>query len=201
VAGESCSACGTPRKGSFRYCLSCGYDYEPRPDVATSTRWPSRSTGASATTDEPAPGTPQDGIATTDQIACPYLGLVDDPDTHFMFATPGHRCRAERNPARISLPHQGQFCLSRDYQTCPIYTEAGKPADVSPRTPGSARPSPQAGSSRLRSFGPLVLAALLIGAAVFVIGTQAQDSPSVNETPAITSSQPADDPSQTPGAP
>ena len=39
--------------------------------------------------------------------ACPYLGLVDDPATHFMFAAPGHRCHADGKPDKVTLPHQG----------------------------------------------------------------------------------------------
>ncbi len=54
-------------------------------------------------------------------VACPYLGLHDDPRSHFLFATPAHRCHVRRRPAVIELGHQGRFCLSREYPVCPRY--------------------------------------------------------------------------------
>ena len=53
--------------------------------------------------------------------ACPYLGLVDDAATHFMFASPGHRCHVAGKVEKISLPHQGAYCLSETFQTCPRF--------------------------------------------------------------------------------
>ena len=199
MAGETCSTCGTARKGSFRYCLSCGYDYEPRPDAPPATQWPIR-TSPGAISEEVA--APEEAIGVTDQVACPYLGLVDDAETHFMFATPGHRCRAERVPARISLPHQGQFCLSSDYRACPIYAATDQPVAGSHSKP---RPAPSRGplasAPRLRSFGPFVLAALLVVAAAWVIGSQRQGPAPVEGAPVETPSQPAGSPSPTLEAP
>jgi hypothetical protein len=173
VAGETCATCGTARKGSFRYCFSCGHDYEPRSGTEEASQWPSRGARAGVLS-QAVPTTPSEEPI-PDHVACPYLGLADDADTHFMFATPGHRCRAEREPARISLPHQGQYCLSSDYPTCPIYPVAERAAG-SYRRPGSAHTSStRSGPWRRRSFGPFVLAALLFVAAVWVIGTRGQE--------------------------
>ena len=55
----------------------------------------------------------------TDQpIACPYLGLPDDPRTRFSVAMPAHRCYVNRKSSPIDLGHQGVYCLSSDFPAC-----------------------------------------------------------------------------------
>jgi len=56
-----------------------------------------------------------------DSPACPLLGLVADPATHFSFPHAGHRCGATRSPSAIDLPHQSRYCLSADFEGCERY--------------------------------------------------------------------------------
>jgi hypothetical protein len=199
VAGETCSTCGTARTGSFRYCLSCGFDYEPRPTDAVVPRWPVWRSRSSASV---APAESEETIGVADDMACPFLGLVDDPDTHFMFATAGHRCRAERDPAGISMPHQGRYCLTDEHRACPIYPTTDR---VDARAPGTSAPASNAyvwrPGLRRRSLTPLVVAALLVVAAVWVIGNQAQDSRAVDRTPVATTPSGATQPPSRPSSP
>ena len=58
-----------------------------------------------------------------DPIVCPYLGLVDDPRTHFSFPTAGHRCGSPRGPKVIELTHQASLCLAADYRACRRFVE------------------------------------------------------------------------------
>jgi hypothetical protein len=71
---------------------------------------------------------------TVGAVACPYLGLDGDPRTRFLFATPAHRCHVRRRPAAIDLDHQGRFCLTRDFPTCPRF-EASAPSAADGRGP------------------------------------------------------------------
>jgi hypothetical protein len=143
VSGEQCSKCGAARTGWFRYCLSCGFDFdaqnlngkttEPRDIRASdsnnaafaSGEMQNQSSEVSPLVSMSEPAAPSEIAAS----ACPFLGLVDDPETHFMFAAPGHRCRADSKPARISLPHQGSYCLSVDYPACPLFKGATQAPD------------------------------------------------------------------------
>lgn len=54
-------------------------------------------------------------------VACPYLGLADDADSHATFATDAHRCFRLPNPTRIASGHQDAYCLSDNHLTCPVY--------------------------------------------------------------------------------
>jgi hypothetical protein len=110
---------------------------------------------------------------------CPYLGLVDDPDTTFMFAASGHRCRADTTPVKISLPHQGSYCLSGEYQTCPRFP-ATQAKDVPQLQTTGSHPAPRGvvrGRLLARSIISVVLAILLAVAAIWVIGTSGASPP------------------------
>jgi hypothetical protein len=213
VAGERCTTCGTPRTGSFRYCLKCGFDFEPRPidgaqwnpAAQRAARPAGAATGpppilrsaqpASVEMNQPlvpvGPSTarvavsPIPGASPVISPACPYLGLLDDPDTHFMFAAPGHRCRAGRMPVKVSLPHQETYCLSADYPTCRRFPASDRkrsnPLQTHGQEPGL--PSGRGARRRLGSFLRLVLAFLLVSAAVWVIGTQQPSGRSGSRSP------------------
>ncbi len=65
-----------------------------------------------------------------DPPACPLLGLVADPATHFSFPHAGHRCRATRTPSTIALPHQTRYCLAAEFERCDRYpARAGRQTD------------------------------------------------------------------------
>jgi hypothetical protein len=56
-----------------------------------------------------------------DISACPLLGLVGDPRTHFTFPHPGHRCHATRSPRGIDPARQSAQCLSPYFAACVLY--------------------------------------------------------------------------------
>ena len=62
--------------------------------------------------------------------ACPYLGLADDPATHFAFPSGAQRCHAGRRPLTIDLPKQARDCLTAAHVTCPRYRPARRPIVV-----------------------------------------------------------------------
>lgn len=112
----------------------------------------------------------------TDLIVCPYLGLADDPRTHFAFATMDHRCHSRSSLKQIEITHQVSFCLSANYPGCRRYivpAPASAPAAGLAVVPGRAG-APLArvnGSVRQRSGpdgrrGPVVRAAVLVVAVV-----------------------------------
>lgn len=67
-------------------------------------------------------------------IACPYLGVREDPATHCTFATAAHRCAYAGGPSRIAIDHQLAFCLSGGHRHCPVILGEAKlpPPDVPP---------------------------------------------------------------------
>ena len=90
--------------------------------------------GSPAAKVEPIPGATRQvtaPAAAASTSACPFLGLVDDSTTQFMFAAPGHRCHASGLRKRITLAHQESFCLSVDYELCPRYPEGMRRPPVS----------------------------------------------------------------------
>jgi LysM repeat protein len=79
---------------------------------------------------------PANAAAAANPAVCPYLGLVDDPRTHFAFATTAHRCHSGAHPEPIEVSHQGALCLSADYAACQRYvlpTAVGAGLAVAPR--------------------------------------------------------------------
>ena len=56
-----------------------------------------------------------------DPPACPLLGLVADPATHYTFPHAGHRCQARRTSSTIDLAHQARYCLTSDFGQCDRY--------------------------------------------------------------------------------
>lgn len=59
--------------------------------------------------------------AASNPVACPYLGLPDDPRTHFAFATAAHRCHSGSKVEHIEVSQQVALCLVADYPACPRY--------------------------------------------------------------------------------
>ena len=52
---------------------------------------------------------------------CPYLGLLDDPDTCLAFPTERNSCQRTVPVESITLEHQATFCLTYKYTECQIY--------------------------------------------------------------------------------
>lgn len=132
-------------------------------------------------------------------VACPYLGLADDADSHATFATDAHRCFRLPNPTRIASGHQDTYCLSDNHVTCPVYlgeavsqtrqrggaataaTDAGPDPGGGPQTPppgeGVVSPRPRAGGVPMPALtiGILVLAAIVLGLAIWIQGLGGDD--------------------------
>ena len=52
---------------------------------------------------------------------CPYLGLHDDPETWFAFASDSNSCHRASPPEAISRAHQVETCLSANFVNCPVF--------------------------------------------------------------------------------
>lgn len=61
-----------------------------------------------------APGTPG---------RCPLLGTSADPGTSLSFASDANQCYSTKFPVPISTIHQENYCLSAQYETCPVYRQ------------------------------------------------------------------------------
>jgi LysM repeat protein len=87
-----------------------------------------------------------------DPPACPFVGLVADPATHFSFPHEGHRCRATRLSSTIDLAHQARYCLAADFERCERYlartrrptaeAAAGRAVAILPGGPHPIEPLP-----------------------------------------------------------
>ena len=63
-------------------------------------------------------------------VACPYLGLADDPETHFSVPDQDHICRGTRRQSDVPELQQRAYCLNAQYSTCVVFAamQQGKPA-------------------------------------------------------------------------
>src|SRR5574341_1671545 len=68
------------------------------------------------------------GSTSSSLAACPFLGLVSDPDSRCAYPQPAHRCYAPM--ARAALPRgrpirldqQAVYCLAPEHRACARYT-------------------------------------------------------------------------------
>jgi len=117
---------------------------------------------------------PASAATAANPAVCPYLGLVDDPRTHFAFATGAHRCHSGSRPEGIEVSHQAALCLTAGYVACPRYIPPGDATAGLVVTPGPVQ-APIArfgGLVRWRSMGPRrrVRRAAVVPAAVVLVG-------------------------------
>ena len=54
---------------------------------------------------------------------CPFLGTPADPGTALAFPSEANHCFRSRFPIPISSIHQENYCLSHQYETCPVYRQ------------------------------------------------------------------------------
>ena len=54
-------------------------------------------------------------------IICPFLGLIDDPDSLLAFPAERHNCYHSQPSVAIRLTHQGEFCLSEKHRDCSTF--------------------------------------------------------------------------------
>ena len=73
-----------------------------------------------------------------DPKICPYLGLVDDPNTSTSFPYEGNACYRAKKPTPVALSHQRGYCLSDEHTHCPGYINGwagGFPKSLQARQP------------------------------------------------------------------
>jgi hypothetical protein len=58
---------------------------------------------------------------------CPYLGLTDDPASHFTFPSSSQRCHASRGPSSIDADKQARDCLTAQHVSCSRYHPPASP--------------------------------------------------------------------------
>ena len=66
------------------------------------------------------------GLQTLDAsqlTACPFLGLQDDPHTHFAWPQANHFCYRADPPHSVIEQYQQSHCLNRGHTNCPIYAK------------------------------------------------------------------------------
>lgn len=68
---------------------------------------------------------------------CPYLGLADDPATHYAFPSVGQRCHATSRPTTIDDAKQARDCLTVQFPTCSRYHPPAPGPLLSPSPPSS----------------------------------------------------------------
>lgn len=56
-----------------------------------------------------------------DPKICPYLGLIDDPNSHKDFPYEGNSCYRAKKPTSVVLRYQRGYCLSDEHVTCAGY--------------------------------------------------------------------------------
>ncbi len=84
--------------------------------------WPRSTTETTATTASTASTTTTASIGAAERpVHCPYLGLADDPDTHFAFPSGAQRCHATSRPFTIDASKQARDCLTAQHVDCPRY--------------------------------------------------------------------------------
>lgn len=57
---------------------------------------------------------------------CPHLGSAVDGDTRFAYPSAGNWCYRVASPEGISLAHQQRYCVSGEYESCPIFSQGGE---------------------------------------------------------------------------
>jgi len=93
---------------------------------------------------------------------CPFLGLIDDPETAQSFASPNNYCFQTKSALPVKLEFQRAYCLSNNYKTCDKYSSLHE------------SPLPYSGRFRRRSktnitLGKAALFILLLGFVIVVI--------------------------------
>lgn len=63
--------------------------------------------------------------AITDKY-CPYLGVLDDQQTLFIFPSVSNRCYRSKPVATPNLTHQTTHCISDQHHFCPLFTDHGR---------------------------------------------------------------------------
>lgn len=96
---------------------------------------------------------------------CPYIGLVDDPNTALGFPSRGNLCYRAQPHSTIKGSHQVRFCLTGQHTNCPVFN-AARPVPM-PASLAGSRIVPIEPARRPTLF-MLVIPILIAGAAAII---------------------------------
>ena len=135
---------------------------------------------------------------------CPYLGLLDDPNTSANFPSSVNACHALHPPFAVTLAYQSHRCLSDNHTDCPGFItgwEGGVPKSI--RQSRSVISKFGARKLFFAALTVIILSILILGFAGLIPGlslpfteTQEQETPAVIVTRTKTPS-PSHSPSST----
>jgi hypothetical protein len=113
---------------------------------------------------------------------CPHLGVMDDAETRFLFASPVGTCYRANPPGQVSLEHQQAHCLGQEHTTCPVYCAANPGALPEGVRLGAA---PRTVKRRYWAAGTFVVLGL-ITAVVLLLSSMGAGSIPSSESPLAT---------------
>jgi LysM repeat protein len=87
----------------------------------------------------PTPSNSQQAAEASDSTGqCPFLGSSTAPGTSLEFSSDSNKCFSTRLAVPVSTIHQANYCLSSNYETCPVYRERASKANGAPVVPLAA---------------------------------------------------------------
>jgi hypothetical protein len=144
---------------------------------------------------------PAAGTANPTPGRCPFLGTPGDPGTSLAFPSEANHCFRSRFPIPISSIHQENYCLSSQYETCPVYrqymTEGEGAAAVLPVAAVAVAEPRWSSDSAGSAIAPAVAvgAGMALGAGRAAVATPL-DEPVYPDFPADPGPDPAPEPAQ-----
>lgn len=96
---------------------------------------------------------------------CPYLGLVDDPETTISYPSISNYCHRSKPAGIIVFDHQQQYCLDERHTSCPVFQREKPgplPKEIRVRQPGITETHPWLPVAALLSIIALGIALSMI---------------------------------------
>jgi LysM repeat protein len=87
---------------------------------------------------------------------CPFLGSSTAPGTSLEFSSDSNKCFSTRLAVPVSTIHQANYCLSSNYETCPVYRERAGKANGAPVVPLAAIATAAATATAVGATGAAV---------------------------------------------
>jgi len=98
-----------------------------------------------------------------EDAVCPYLGLCEDEATYAVYPDAANCCHRDPRPFPLRLPYQARFCLSADYQACPIYRHPAEQPLPKKLLAAATLPSKTSPTQKLWLAIGIVLLLILVG--------------------------------------
>lgn len=140
---------------------------------------------------------------------CPFLGLPDDPGSHYSFPELAHRCHAQTKVAPVELGFQATYCLGGQYEDCLRFRSATAPIPAwhsAASQPRANQPATSGGGHVLRTIAGrglsilvgVLMIALVAGGVIALSSLTNPRQPGTIDTAAFTPTPVAVGPSQLP---